>query len=197
MTALAWFGAGLVVLTALTLAIASWARLELGWFPAIALARAVLQLGVIAALLHGILTVPWTVVAFVALMLTTATLTSASRLRDLWRGRLAASVGVVAGSLTSLLLILALHLVPWEARYVVAVAGILVGNGMTAATLAGRNFLRQSRARRDEVEAWLALGATAPRAHDEVGREAVRESMLPSLDQTKATGLVTLPGAFG
>ena len=29
-----------------------------------------------------------------------------------------------------------------------------------------------------------------------IGREAVRESLLPTLDQTKSTGLVTLPGAF-
>jgi putative ABC transport system permease protein len=47
-----------------------------------------------------------------------------------------------------------------------------------------------------EVEAWFSLGATPAQAHEEIGREAVRESLLPNLDQTKSTGLVTLPGAF-
>ena len=47
-----------------------------------------------------------------------------------------------------------------------------------------------------EVEAWLSLGATPTQAHEEIGREAVRESLLPNLDQTRSTGLVTLPGAF-
>jgi putative ABC transport system permease protein len=79
---------------------------------------------------------------------------------------------------------------------VVAVAGIVIGNAMTAATLAGRTFSRQVLARRDEVEAWLALGATPRVAHADVARESARESLLPTLDQTRATGLVTLPGAF-
>ena len=33
-------------------------------------------------------------------------------------------------------------------------------------------------------------------AHRSIGREATRESLIPSLDQAKSTGLVTLPGAF-
>jgi len=76
------------------------------------------------------------------------------------------------------------------------VAGIVVGNAMSAATLAGRNYARSARARRDEVEAWLSLGAGPSRATLEVGREAVRESLIPTMDQTRSTGLVTLPGAF-
>ena len=67
---------------------------------------------------------------------------------------------------------------------------------MSAATLAGRNFSRTSQARRWEIEAWLSLGATPAQAHEEIGHESVRESLLPTLDQTKSTGLVTLPGAF-
>ena len=59
-----------------------------------------------------------------------------------------------------------------------------------------RDFLRAARTRSTEVESWLALGATSSQAHAEIGREAVRESLLPNLDQTKSTGLVTLPGAF-
>jgi putative ABC transport system permease protein len=46
------------------------------------------------------------------------------------------------------------------------------------------------------VEAWLSLGARPAVAHREIGREAVRESLIPTLDQSKSTGLVTLPGAF-
>ena len=78
----------------------------------------------------------------------------------------------------------------------VATGGIIIGNAMSAATLSGRNFLRSARARASEVEAWLSLGATPSAAHREIGREAVRESLIPTLDQSKSTGLVTLPGAF-
>ena len=191
-----WFGAGLLAMTALTLGLGRWARIGLGWFPLWAILRAVVQLTAIALLLRGILEVPWTVAAFVVLMLSTASWTAAGRLKELWHGRRTALLGVVSGALVTLVVIFGLRLVDLEVRYLVAVGGIIIGNSMTAATLAGRNFLRGARARKDEVEAWLSLGANPAQAHEEIGREAVRESLLPTLDQTKSTGLVTLPGAF-
>ena len=39
---------------------------------------------------------------------------------------------------------------------------------------------------------WLSLGATPARAHEEIGQEAVRETLLPTLDQTKSTGDVEI-----
>jgi UDP-glucose/iron transport system permease protein len=191
-----WFGLGLLALTALTLGLGRWARVGLGLFPLWAMLRAVVQLTAIALLLRGILAVPWTVAGFVVLMLSTASWTSAGRLSELHHGRRTALAGVLAGASLTLVAIFALGLVDLQVRYLVAVGGIIIGNSMSAATLAGRNFLRGSRARSSEVEAWLSLGATPSRAHEEIGREAVRESMLPTLDQTKSTGLVTLPGAF-
>jgi putative ABC transport system permease protein len=192
----AWFGTGLLLMTALTVGLGRWAGTGLGAFPLWALGRAVVQLTVVALLLRGILSVPWTVAAFVVLMLSTASLTAMARVRELWHGRLAAVLGVLAGSLATLAVIFALRLVDVQVRYVVAVGGIIIGNSMSAATLAGRNFLRAARARASEIEAWLSLGATPSQAHEDIGKEAVRESLIPTLDQTKSTGLVTLPGAF-
>jgi putative ABC transport system permease protein len=190
------FGSALAALTGVTMAVAWRAGIGLGWFPLWALVRAAVQLTVIALLLRGILAVPATVAAFVVLMASTASWTAAHRLQELWHGRRAAVAGVLLGAAISLAAIFALHLVALQVRYLVAVGGIVIGNAMSAATLSGRNFLRSSRARAPEVEAWLSLGATPSRANEAVGQEAVRESLLPNLDQTKSTGLVTLPGAF-
>jgi putative ABC transport system permease protein len=192
----AGFAAGLLTLTVLTAWLAHWARIGLGWFPLLVLVRAAVQLSVVALLLRGILAVPWTVAAFVVLMATTASWTSASRIRGLWHGRRIAVAGVLAGACTALVAIFALRLVDLDVRDLVAVAGIVIGNSMSAATLAGRNFRRAAHARRDEIEGWLSLGATPAQAHEEIGHEAAREALLPTLDQTKSTGLVTLPGAF-
>lgn len=192
----AGFGAGLLALTAITLALGRWARIGLGLFPLWATLRAVVQLSVIALLLRGILSVPWTVAAFIVLMLSTASFTAASRLSGLHQGRRTAICGVLAGATITLAAIFTLRLVDFDVRFLIAVAGIIIGNSMTAATLSGRNFVRGAHARNSEVEAWLSLGATPSIAHDDIGREAVREALLPTLDQTKSTGLVTLPGAF-
>lgn len=196
MQGLLWFAAGLAVLVTCTVAVARWAGLDLGWLPVVALARATAQLTIVALILRGILTVPLTVFAFVLLMLTTASWTSARRLGELHHGRRIAVLGVLAGSLVAIALVFALRLVQPEARYLIAVAGILIGNAMSAATLAGRNFVRASKAGAGEIEGWLALGATPSQAHVGIGRTAARESLLPNLDQAKSTGLVTLPGAF-
>jgi putative ABC transport system permease protein len=67
---------------------------------------------------------------------------------------------------------------------------------MTAATLTGRRLLSGLRSRRDEVEGWLALGATSRQAVLPIAREAAAEALVPAIDQTRTVGLVTLPGAF-
>ena len=193
---LVWFALGLAVIVALTIVLQRWARLGLGSGPAVAAARAVVQLSVIAVLLRGVLSVPWTVVLFVVLMASTASVTAGHRVHELYDGRRAAFMGVVAGALVAVVLVFGLHLVQFDTRYVVSVAGIVIGNCMSAATLAGRGFLRGARARSAEVEAWLALGARPAQAFDDVGRVAVREALLPTIDQTASTGVVTLPGAF-
>lgn len=193
---LALFGLGLLALSGITVGLGLWSGSGLGLLPLWAILRASVQLAVIALLLRGILSVPWTVVAFVLLMLSTASWTAAGRLRELPHGRRIAVAGVAAGAAASVVAVFALRLVELEVRQLVAVAGILVGNSMTAATLAGRNFLRAQRARHGEVEALFALGAWPSLAHEDIGREALRESLLPSMDQARTTGLVTLPGAF-
>lgn len=192
----AFFLAGLLVLTGLTVALQRWARVRLGWTPLTAILRATLQLAIVAALLSGVLATGWTVALFVLLMLTTAGWTSGGRVAGLYRGRQAAVVAVVTGALVTIVLVFGLHLMDWTVRYLIAVAGIVVGNAMSATTLAGRQFANLTAERADEIEGWLALGATPSRAHDDVGRHAMREMLIPNLDQTRNTGMVTLPGAF-
>ena len=192
----AFFLVGLLVLTGLTVALQRWARVRLGWTPLTSILRATLQLAVVAALLSGVLATGWTVALFVLLMLTTATLTSGGRVSELHHGRRAALVAVVTGALVTIVLVFALHLMDWTVRYLVAVAGIVIGNAMSATTLAGRQFRTLARERSDEIQGWLALGATPRQAHDDVVRHAVHEMLIPNLDQTRSTGLVTLPGAF-
>jgi putative ABC transport system permease protein len=48
----------------------------------------------------------------------------------------------------------------------------------------------------DEVEGWLALGATPRGSTALLARQAIATSLLPSVDQTRTTGIVVLPGAF-
>jgi len=93
-------------------------------------------------------------------------------------------------------IIVGLPVLARDVRTLVAVSGIVVGGTMTAATLTGRRLLDGLRRRREEVEGWLALGATPRQAVRPIARDAASEALVPALDQTRTVGLVTLPGAF-
>jgi putative ABC transport system permease protein len=89
-----------------------------------------------------------------------------------------------------------LNVLPLQGRTLVPVAGMLVGNAMTATVLAARRLVEELRDKRDEVEARLALGQPARRAATPYVRTALRSAMTPQIETTKATGLVFLPGAM-
>lgn len=173
-----------------------WQRVELGVAPVIAIVRAALQLALLALILRGVASFGWTVVLFIALMLTTASLTASGRLSNLPGGRRAALVGVMVGGIAVPALVLATGIVSLQTNQIIAICGIVIGNCMSGATLAGRRFGAAARARTGEIEGWWALGASSAVAYDAIARESVKESLLPSIDQTRMTGLVTLPGAF-
>lgn len=186
----------LAVLLTLTLGLQRWAGVGIGMQPLVAAVRATLQLTVIAVVLHGVFQEPWTALAFLVVMVTVASVTAARRIRELPLGRRAAPVAVVVGAVSTIGLVFALQLLPVTASNVIAVGGIVTGNAMSAATLTGRKFMATSRAERDQIEGWLALGARPPQAFAEVSRTSIKEMLIPTIDQTKNTGLVTLPGAF-
>src|SRR5689334_24887279 len=110
-----WFAAGLVVVAVATATLARTFRIPIGWQPVVALARAALQLTVIALLLKGVLSAPATAAAFIALMLLTASVTAGGRIRTIPHGRRHAALAVVAGAGIALGLALALRLVPLDA----------------------------------------------------------------------------------
>jgi predicted Fe-S protein YdhL (DUF1289 family) len=66
---------------------------------------------------------------------------------------------------------------------------------MTAVTLTCRRLAGGIHRRRDEIEAWLSIGATQRQVLRDITRYAIVEAAVPGLDTTRTVGLVTLPGA--
>ena len=188
---------GVAVLLTITAAVQRTARLRLGWSPYLAVLRGAVQLSIVGLLLRGVLDAAPPLAGLVLLvMLGTDTGTAARRLSGLDRPAGAVLTAILAGAGVALGVVFALSVLPFSARYIVALGGIVIGGAMTSATLAGRQLLAGLRSRREEVEGWLAIGATPRQAVLDVARSAAAESMVPNLDQTRTTGLVTLPGAF-
>lgn len=185
-----------VLLVGLILGVLRLGRVRVGSAPVTAVARGALQLAVVGFALGGVFAAPWATVLVLVVMLGTASWTASRRLAGLDGAGRAVVVSCVAGAAAALSVVFATGVLPFSARYLVAAGGIVIGGTMTGATLAGRGLLQGIRARRAEIEAWLALGATPREAVRDVARSAAGEALVPAMDQTRTTGVVTLPGAF-
>jgi len=164
--------------------------------PSRAVLRGMLQLAAVSLVLGGVITSPLWVGVALLVMFTVATVT-ATRRTEWTAHRLAVTaVAMGAGVVVALGVDFATGAVGLTPRYALAIGGIVVGNSMTTATLASRRFTEAVRDRWEEVEGWLALGATRRESTLAIARESVYAALIPSTDQTRTTGLVTLPGAF-
>jgi putative ABC transport system permease protein len=107
-----------------------------------------------------------------------------------------AAVAVAVGVLPVLAVVLGSGAVPPEGIAVIPIAGIVIGNAMTAHTLVGRRAFAALREEKSQYEAALSLGLQPAQAIAEIIHRRAPEALLPGLDQVRTTGLVTLPGAF-
>lgn len=188
--------AGGGVLLGITVAVLGLYRVPKGWAAARAVARAAVQLAFIALVLRGAITSDWGAAAIVGIMFTVATVTAYRRIAALDRALRASVLGCAAGATTAIAVIIGAGVLTRDLRTLIAVSGIIIGGCMTAVTLTGRHLRDAMHHRRDEIEGWLAIGATPARALRDIARHATSEALIPGHDQTRTVGLVSLPGAF-
>ena len=187
---------GVGLLMALTAAVLWGAHAPHGFAPALAIVRGAAQLAVISLILRQVITSAVWVGCALLVMFTVAAVTAARRICWSW-GHLALVGAAMAGGITVTLAIVFLTgAIAFTPRYALAIGGIVIGNAMTIATLSGRRFAQAVGERWDQVEGWLALGATPRQSTLDLARNTIYSALIPSTDQTKTTGLVTLPGAF-
>ncbi|MEV8371487.1 ABC transporter permease [Kribbella sp. NPDC056861] len=161
--------------------------------------RAVLQLAVVGVVVGFALQSTLGALAFIAIMLTVATITSTRRIRAIAvvPHQLAyCALAIGASAAIVLLLLLLPGVVPRNPETLLPIGGIIIGGSMNATTLAGRRLLSEYGARFGEYEAGLSIGLMPPDAFKLVAGPTAGDALLPALDQTRTVGLVTLPGAF-
>ncbi|HEV2997872.1 MAG TPA: iron export ABC transporter permease subunit FetB [Solirubrobacteraceae bacterium] len=136
------------------------------------------------------------VVALLGLMALFGALTARGRARRVPRAFPALLIALVLAGAGTLGLVLALGIFQAQARYLVPVGGMVIGNAMTAAAVALNRLGDEVAEGRGQIEATLALGATATEAIRPVLRRSLRSGMIPLIDSTKTTGLIFFPGTM-
>ncbi len=186
---------GLVVLLGLGVAASRVGRLGVAREQTLASARAVVQLAAVSLVVTAAVQTVWGGAAFLVLMFAVAVWTTTGRVdvRDRWWW---AALAILAGSIPVLAIVFGTGAAPLNGTTVVALGGIVTGNMMTAHTLYGRRVFAELAANQGPYEAGLALGLPRHDAIDLVIDRYLAEGLVPTLDQTRTVGLVTLPGAF-
>lgn len=188
-------GTALALLLGLALATHRYAGYGLGRSTLVAGLRALAQLSVVALLIEAVignLGLSW---LFVLAMFAMGVLTTSKRI-EAPRTWIWSAVAMAAGVAPVLVIVLGSGAVPFHGIAIIPIAGIVVGNAMTANTLVGRRAFAALREEHAQYEASLSLGMQPADAIDLSIHRRAPEALLPGLDQVTTTGVVTLPGAF-
>ena len=187
---------GVALLMTLTLVVLWGSRTPHRLAPAWAIVRGTAQLAAISLVLSKVITSAVWVSLALLIMFTVASVTAARRINWSWGHLALVSSAMGCGITITLAIVFATGSIAFTPRYALAIGGIVIGNAMTIATLSGRRFTDSVDQGWEQVEGWLALGATPRQSTLGLARKAVYSALIPATDQTKTTGLVTLPGAF-
>ncbi|NEQ42768.1 MAG: iron export ABC transporter permease subunit FetB [Leptolyngbya sp. SIOISBB] len=187
-------------LMAAAIALVRWQQLGLELTLLNATARTVLQLLAVGYVLAIVFTWrnPYSVITVVLVMLAIATVVARNRIDR----RLSRLLPLLAGSLLTTLLLTMVYTmgviirpeVWYEPRYLIPLTGIVLGNAMTAATIAGDRLVTSLKRNPVVIETHLSLGASPQQAIATYRREAIKAGLIPTINAMMVVGIVKLPG---
>ena len=189
---------GSLVLVGLAVGISRWQQVDLEKDMLVAVGRAFVQLLAIGYALDLIFSSrgPFWILLVVLVMITIAGYTAGRRGKQVPRATQVATLAVSVGAILTLGLLIGLDVFPFEPRFIIPIAGMIVGNAMTVTGLVMARLRDDLRLQRAQIEAALALGATKRQAAGSQIRRALTTGMTPIVDNTKTVGLISLPGAM-
>lgn len=187
-------------LMAIAISLSLWQRLGLAGNLAVATVRTLIQLTVVGYILAVVFAVRnlWLVLFVLLVMLTIAAIIARNRIDPKLPWLLPLVWGAILVSTAVTMLYtnwLIVQPQPWyEPQYVIPLTGIVLGNAMTAAAIAGERLVSTLRSSRLEIETHLSLGAMPSQAVAQYRKEAIRAGLIPTINSMMAVGIVKLPG---
>ncbi|MCF2146554.1 iron export ABC transporter permease subunit FetB [Desmonostoc muscorum LEGE 12446] len=187
-------------LMAIAIGVSSWEKLGLELNLALATGRTILQLLVLGYILDFIFALgnAWAVLAILAIMLTITAIVARNRISQ----KIPYVLPLVWGAIfisTALTVLYTNFLILqpdrwYQAQYVIPLAGIVIGNAMNAAAIAGERLVSTINSSHLEIETHLSLGATPEQAVSQYRKDAIRVALIPTLNQMILIGMVAIPG---
>lgn len=187
-------------LMAIAIGLSAWQRLGLTGSLALATIRTVIQLLVVGTLLSAVFQQknPWVVLAVLLVMLTIAAIVARNRIGEKRGLTLALVWGAIFISTALTLVYTNLFVIRpqtwYEPQYLIPLTGIVLGNAMNGAAIAGERLASTLHASQLEIETHLSLGATPQQAIVQYRKDAIKAGLIPTINSMMVVGVVTLPG---
>ncbi|CAI8614517.1 unnamed protein product [Vicia faba] len=164
----------------------------------VAVLRAFIQLSIIGFVLQFIFNQEnsgWILLAYL-FMVSIAGYTAGQRAKQVPRGKYVAGASILTGTAITMFVLVALSVFPFTPRYIIPIAGMMVGNSMTVTGVTMKRLRDDIKTQINLVETALALGATPRQATHQQVKRALIIALSPVVDNTKTVGLISLPGAM-
>ncbi len=190
-----------VGMAAIAIAIAAWQELGLTLELSLATARTTLQLLMLGVILQVVFTWrnPLILIVVLLVMVSLAAVVARNRISRKVPGLLMLVWGAIALSTALTLLYINLLVLRQPAvwsnpQYLIPLGGMMMGNAMNAAAIAGERFVSLIEHHPLEIETYLSLGATPRQALANYRKQAIRAGTVRIVNSMMVVGLVTLPG---
>ncbi|MCL7033787.1 hypothetical protein MKW94_009519 [Papaver nudicaule] len=163
----------------------------------VSIVRAFVQLSVIGFVLQFIFTqknAGWIVLAYL-FMVTIAGYTAGQRAKHVPRGKSIAGLSILAGTSITMFLLVILNVFPFTPRYIIPVAGMMVGNSMTVTGVTMKRLRDDLKIQKDLVDG-IGTWGNAAASNGSTSKRSLILALSPILDNAKTVGLISLPGAM-
>jgi putative ABC transport system permease protein len=187
-----------LALVAIAAAVSLWQRAGLERDIGLAVLRSFLQLVAVGYVIQAIFDSDslWLVALLLVVMVAFGSATAHGRAKAVPRALGPIVFALAVAAAVTLGLVLALGVFEAQPRYLVPVGGMVIGNSMTATAVALNRLADEVHGGRGQIEASLALGASARQASQGLVTRSLRSGMIPLIDSTKTTGVVFFPGTM-
>ncbi|MFJ7983235.1 ABC transporter permease [Lysinibacillus xylanilyticus] len=162
----------------------------------IATIRSIIQLLAVGYILKFVFNAQSYIYIFlmVALMIIVATLNARKKGKGIKGITWKIALTLIVVELVTQGVLLGFDIVPATAQYIIPISGMMIGNSMVLSVLFLNRFTSEISSHQNEIELILSLGGTPKQAIRRQLMNAIKASMIPTIESQKTIGLVQLPG---
>ncbi|MFJ6210949.1 ABC transporter permease [Lysinibacillus sp. NPDC092081] len=134
------------------------------------------------------------IVLMVALMIIVATLNARKKGKGIKGITWKIALTLIVVEFVTQGVLLGFDIVPATAQYIIPISGMMIGNSMILSVLFLNRFTSEIASHQNDIELILSLGGTPKQAIHRQLMNAIKASMIPTIESQKTIGLVQLPG---